>query len=167
MKIMIMGSGGVGGYFGARLAAAGSDVTFIARGAHLAAIRDHGLQVESLLGNTEVRPAKVTGDPAGVGTADVIFLAVKLWDTEDAVRGIRPAVGPQTAVISFQNGVLKDDVLRSVLGSAPVMDRGKLDLTDAEFAAVSSDIPPIPLNADARLAMSGYMERQFTKMLTS
>jgi 2-dehydropantoate 2-reductase len=121
MKIMIMGSGGVGGYFGARLAAAGSDVTFIARGAHLAAIRDHGLQVESLLGNTEVRPAKVTGDPAGVGTADVIFLAVKLWDTEDAVRRIRPAVGPQTAVISFQNGVLKDDVLRSVLGSAPVM----------------------------------------------
>ena len=78
MRIAILGSGGVGGYFGARLAAAGSDVCFIARGAHLAAMRAHGLRVESPLGNLHLPQVNVTDDPAAVGPADIVFFAVKL-----------------------------------------------------------------------------------------
>lgn len=121
MKILVIGAGAVGGYFGVRLAAAGTDVTFVARGAHLAAIRDEGLRVESPLGNAHVRPAKVTDDPTSAGIVDVVLVAVKLWDTEAAAQRIRPVVGPGTAVISLQNGVQKDAVLRSVLGEGAVV----------------------------------------------
>lgn len=121
MRIAIMGSGGVGGYFGARLAQAGEDVCFVARGAHLAAMREHGLRVESARGDTHLARPNVTDDPAGLGTADVVLVGVKLWDTEAAARAIAPLVGPDTAVVSFQNGVQKDEILREVLGEAPVM----------------------------------------------
>jgi 2-dehydropantoate 2-reductase len=121
MKILVMGAGAVGGYFGARLAAAGSDVTFVARGAHLAAIRDQGLRIESPLGNVHVKPAKVTDDPTSAGIVDAALFAVKLWDTEEAAERLRPVVAPGTAVISLQNGVQKDEVLRSVLGSEAIV----------------------------------------------
>lgn len=125
MKIAVMGSGAVGGYFGARLAAAGADVTFIARGSQLDAIRKEGLAVHSATGNVLVQPAKATDDPATIGPVDVVLFAVKLWDTEHAARAIRPLIGTapghDTAVISFQNGVEKDDVLRSVLGPEHVI----------------------------------------------
>ena len=121
MKILVMGAGAVGGYFGACLAAAGSDVIFVARGAHLAAIRDQGLRVESPLGNVHITPAKVTADLASAGTVDVVLFAVKLWDTEEAAERIRPVVGPGTAVVSLQNGVQKDEALRSILGPEAIV----------------------------------------------
>jgi 2-dehydropantoate 2-reductase len=121
MKIAVMGAGGVGGYFGARLAQAGCDVSFIARGAHLAALRERGLVVESKLGNVSLPKVRATDDPAALGFVDVILIGVKLWDTEAAVRAISPIVGPTTAVLSLQNGVQKEDVLRRVLGSGPII----------------------------------------------
>jgi 2-dehydropantoate 2-reductase len=121
MKIAIMGSGGVGGYFGARLAQAGCDVAFVARGTHLAAMRDRGLSVESPLGNVHLPHARVTDDPATIGPVDFAFICVKLWDTESAVRAIAPIVGPETAVISFQNGVQKDEILQRAFGERRVM----------------------------------------------
>ena len=116
-----MGSGGVGGYFGARLAEAGCDVGFIARGAHLAAMRERGLVVESKLGNASLPKVRATSDPSTLGSVDVVLIAVKLWDTEAAVRAISPIVGPTTVVLSLQNGVQKDDVLRRVLGTGPIL----------------------------------------------
>ena len=121
MRIAIMGAGGIGGYFGARLALSGSDVTFIARGHHLAAMRDHGLRVESELGDMHVAPVQATDDPATISEADLVIVGVKLWDTEQAARQILPLTKRGAAVISFQNGVQKDDILRSVLGDAPLL----------------------------------------------
>ena len=121
MKIAVMGSGGVGGYFGARLAQAGCDVSFIARGAHLAALRERGLIVESKLGNVSLPKVRATDDPTALGSVDLVLIGVKLWDTEAAARAISPIVGPTTAVLSLQNGVQKDDVLRSILGDGPII----------------------------------------------
>src|SRR4051812_17278184 len=99
MRIAIMGSGGLGGYFGARLAQGGADVHFIARGRHLEAMRSSGLRVE---GPDPIHVPKVhaTDKPSEVGVADVVMLCVKLWDTEQAIEQIRPMVGPDTAVVS-------------------------------------------------------------------
>lgn len=121
MKIAVMGTGGIGGYFGAKLANAGCDVAFIARGAHLAAIKAHGLKVTSPLGNIDLKQAKATDDPREVGAADVVVFGVKLWDTEPAAAAIRPLIGKDTAVISFQNGVVKDDILTATLGRKAVV----------------------------------------------
>ena len=116
MKIAIMGAGGVGGYFGARLAAAGEDVWFIARGAHLDAMRRDGLQVLSANGDVLVKPCKATDRPAEVGTADLVIVAVKLWSTQAALEDAKPMVGPDTAVVSFQNGVVAVDQIAQVYG---------------------------------------------------
>ncbi|OYV96238.1 MAG: 2-dehydropantoate 2-reductase [Acidobacteria bacterium 21-70-11] len=105
MKIAIIGAGGVGGYFGARLAASGEDVTFIARGAHLEAMRKNGLRVLSALGDLTLEQVTAESDPARVGQVDVVMVAVKLWSTDDAMQTAKPLVGPATGVISFQNGV--------------------------------------------------------------
>ena len=120
-RFAIMGSGAVGGYFGGRLAAAGFDVVFIARGAHLAAIRARGLAIESALGDVRIDPAKATDSPAEVGPVDVVLFATKLWDTESAGAACRPLIGPQTAVISLQNGVEAEARLAAMLGPAHVM----------------------------------------------
>lgn len=121
MKIAIMGSGGVGGYFGARLAKAGAEVSFIARGAHLAAMREHGLKVESELGDIHLPKVSVTEDPRTIGKVDLVLFSVKLRDTEPAAQSIKPLFGPDTGIVSFQNGVQKDDILRAVFGDRPVM----------------------------------------------
>ena len=122
MKIAMMGSGGVGGFFGGRLAHAGCDVSFIARGAHLAAMRERGLVIESAArGDIRVPKVRATDDPAAVGPVDFVILSVKLWDTDSAIRQMRPMLKPGTAVLSLQNGVIKDDILRRELGDAPVM----------------------------------------------
>lgn len=122
MKIGVMGSGGVGGFFGMRLAQAGLDVTFIARGAHLAAMREHGLKIENpQLGDSLLADVKATDDPSQVGVVDVVLFAVKLWDTEAAARLIAPMVGPGTGVLSLQNGVLKDDTLKRIFPAEAVM----------------------------------------------
>ena len=120
MRIAIMGSGGLGGYFGARLACGGADVTFIARGAHLAAMREGGLSIEGP-GPIHLPQVKAVQDPAAVGACDVVVFGVKLWDTDEALRLIEPMVGPRTTIISFQNGVLKDESLRSAYGPARIM----------------------------------------------
>lgn len=116
MKIAMLGSGGVGGYFGARLAAAGEAVTFIARGAHLAAMRENGLKVKSGLGDVHIQPTDATDDTAAVGAVDTIVIAVKLWDTEAAGRAALPMIGPGTTVVSLQNGVECNDILGPIVG---------------------------------------------------
>jgi 2-dehydropantoate 2-reductase len=115
-----MGSGGLGGYFGARLALGGAEVHFIARGAHLQAMRSDGLRI---LGPQPLHVARVnaTDDARSVGPVDLVMLCVKLWDTEAALEQIRPLVGAQSAIVSFQNGVLKDQALRAAYGAGPVM----------------------------------------------
>jgi 2-dehydropantoate 2-reductase len=120
MRIAFMGAGGLGGYFGARLCKGGADVHFVARGAHLQAMRSEGLRVE---GPQPLHVTKVnaTDDPAEVGVVDFVMLCVKLWDTEEALRQLRPMVGPGTTLISFQNGVLKDDYLRAAFDPARIM----------------------------------------------
>ena len=120
MRIAIMGSGGLGGYFGARLADGGADVHFVARGTHLQAMRSHGLRVE---GPTAIHIPQVnaTNDPRDIGVADVVMLCVKLWDTDAALEQIRPLVGPATTIISFQNGVLKDQSIRAAYDQAHIM----------------------------------------------
>jgi 2-dehydropantoate 2-reductase len=117
-----MGSGGVGGFYGGRLARAGCDVTFVARGAHLAALRERGLTIENeSQGDIHLPAVKVTEDPADAGPVDLVLISVKLWDIEAAARAVKPAVGPQTAVLSLQNGVMKDDVLRREFGERAVL----------------------------------------------
>src|SRR5262245_53355420 len=118
-----MGSGGVGGFFGARLVKGGADVTFVARGAHLAAMRANGLMIESTEASQSLHLPKVqvTDDPGAIGPVDLVMFGVKLWDTESAARQLLPIMGPDTGLISFQNGVQKDDMLRPVLGDAAIM----------------------------------------------
>ena len=120
MRIAIMGSGGLGGYFGARLCEGGSEVHFIARGQHLQAMRSRCLSVE---GSTPIHipNVKATDDPKQIGHVDVVMLCVKLWDTEAALEHIRPMVGPDTTIISFQNGVLKDEYLRAAYAEPQIM----------------------------------------------
>ena len=120
MRIGIMGSGGLGGYFGARLAAGGADVHFIARGRHLEAMRREGLRIEGPQ-PLHVPRVQATNEPAEVGPVDFLLLGVKLWDTEQAIAQMRPMVGPRTTVISFQNGVLKDDYLRAAFPAQQLM----------------------------------------------
>ena len=100
-----MGTGGIGGYFGAKLAAAGEDVWFVSRGAHLKAMREHGLKVISTGGTFTVPSQKVTGDPASIGHSDVVLVCVKTYDTEEATRQISPLLTDDTIVLSLQNGV--------------------------------------------------------------
>jgi 2-dehydropantoate 2-reductase len=121
MRIAVMGTGGVGGYFGARLAQGGSDVVFVARGAHFAALRERGLIIESKLGDVSLPKVQATDDPSELGPVDLVLICVKLWDTEAAAHAVSAIVGPTTAVLSMQNGVQKDDVLRRILGSEPLL----------------------------------------------
>ena len=116
MRIAIVGAGGVGGYFGGRLAAAGADVTFLARGAHLEAMRARGLRIDSPKGDVHLARVKAESDPAAVGHADVVFFAVKLYDTGSALAMLPPLVGPDTIVIGFQNGVETVASLTGALG---------------------------------------------------
>jgi 2-dehydropantoate 2-reductase len=121
MRIAIVGAGAVGGYFGARLAQAGRDVTFIARGAHLDAIRARGLQVISpVLGDFTAR-ARAESDPAAVGPVDLVLFAVKAYDNAAAIPQLAPLVGPGTAVLTLQNGIDSTVQLAAALGEACVL----------------------------------------------
>ena len=111
-----MAAGAVGGYFGARLAAAGHHVAFVARGAHRDALRQEGLRIESALGNLHLKDINVTDDPKQVGPVDLVLFAVKLWDTETAGEQTRSLVGPRTRVITLQNGVDSVERLAPILG---------------------------------------------------
>ncbi len=116
-----MGSGGVGGYLGARLVRGGADVTFIARGPHLAAMRVNGLVIESAFEPIRLDKVSATDDPASVGPVDFVLFGVKLWDTETAARSLLPIFKPRTGIISLQNGVRKDEMLRTIFGADAVM----------------------------------------------
>jgi 2-dehydropantoate 2-reductase len=121
MRITIIGTGGVGGYFGARLAAGGCDIGFVARGAHLAALRDHGLVVESAEGDIRLPRIRVSEDPAELGVSDYVIICVKLWDTAAVLRAIQPVVRPETTVLSLQNGIDKEEVIGNAVGKERVM----------------------------------------------
>ena len=121
MRIAVIGAGGIGGPYGASLAKAGADVTFVARGAHLAAIRENGLRIEGDRGETHIRPARATDDIAGIGTVDIVLCCVKLWDLEVVAEQIRAIIGSQTAVIPLQNGIDAAQRLTSILGYDAVM----------------------------------------------
>jgi 2-dehydropantoate 2-reductase len=116
-----MAAGAVGGYFGARMAAAGHDVFFIARGAHRDAIQKNGLKIESVHGDLHLPKPNVTDDPAKVGPVDIVLFAVKLWDTETAAAAARPLLGPDSRLITFQNGIDSVDRISGVLGADRVI----------------------------------------------
>jgi len=120
MKIVVMGAGGVGGYFGGRLAQAGHEVSFVARGKHLEAIKAKGLALKSPVGDALLK-VKAAEDPAALGPADVILFAVKLWDTESASERLRPLTDQGAMVIPFQNGVESIERIGKVLGPERVM----------------------------------------------
>jgi 2-dehydropantoate 2-reductase len=121
MRIAVFGSGGVGGYFGGRLAQAGEDVVFIARGDHLKAMLKQGLRVDSVNGDFLVKPVQATDDPAQVGIVDVVLVCVKAWQVPDAAEAIRPMVGPDTVALPLQNGLEALAQLAAVLGNQHVL----------------------------------------------
>ena len=118
MRVAVFGAGGTGGYLGARLACGGLEVAVVARGAHLEAIRRHGLRVEGPRGGFTVAPVLATDDAAQVGTADVVLLGVKAWQVPEAARALRPLLGPETAVVTLQNGVEAPFQVAEALGAA-------------------------------------------------
>lgn len=121
MRIAVVGVGGVGGYFGGRLAQAGENVVFIARGEHLRALQTQGLRVESIRGDFAVQPAQATDDPASVGVVDVVLVGVKAWQVPEVARQMQPMVGPETIVVPLENGVEAPDQLAAVLGKQHVL----------------------------------------------
>lgn len=121
MRVAIFGVGGVGGYFGARLAASGADVSFIARGAHLAAIKNAGLTVESPFGNLQLTSVKATDKPAEIGPVDAVLFSVKLYDVESAAAALKPLLKPDTAVIALQNGIDAETSLGRIIGAQHVV----------------------------------------------
>ena len=121
MRIAVFGAGGAGGYFGARLARAGEEVVWIARGQHLEALRTRGLRVESIDGDFTLGPLEASDDPGQVRPVDAVLLGVKAWQVTDAARAMRPLIAEGTCVVPLQNGVEASDELRAVLGDRPVL----------------------------------------------
>jgi 2-dehydropantoate 2-reductase len=121
MRIAVIGAGGVGGGFGAALAKAGGDVTFVARGAHLAAMKQNGLKVQGGRGETHIVPTKATDNPAEIGPVDIVLFCVKLWDVESAGERIKPLIGKGTAVIPLQNGIDSHERLLPIIGGEALM----------------------------------------------
>lgn len=121
MHIVVYGTGGAAGYLGARLAQAGEEVSFIARGEHLQAMQTNGLRVDSLKGDMHIQPIRAFAKPALAGIADVVLLGVKTWQVESAARAMGPLLGPKTAVLPLQNGVEAPDQLAAILGPEHVL----------------------------------------------
>ncbi|MDA1331734.1 MAG: 2-dehydropantoate 2-reductase [Proteobacteria bacterium] len=121
MRIAVVGAGGVGGYFGARLSEAGEDIVFIARGEHLAAIRCKGLKVYSALGDMHLTNVQCTDDTHEIGPVDIVIIAVKLWATDEAIKAVKPLLKPETGIISLQNGIVAEDKLKEVYPGKYVM----------------------------------------------
>jgi 2-dehydropantoate 2-reductase len=133
MRIGVMGTGAIGGYIGARLSSVGAQVTFVARGLHLAAIRERGLRVTSPLGDVQVHPASATDDPAAIGQVDVVLLGTKLFDVEAAAVAISPLLGPDTVVVCLQNGVDTPEIVARRYGARRVV--GGVVLINGEITA--------------------------------
>ena len=121
MRIVIVGAGGTGGYFGAKLAKAGEDVTFLARGAHLAAIREHGIRIRSKIEGEWSVKVRAVDSFANERPADLVLFCVKSFDTESAAEAIKPVIGPATGVLSIQNGVDNEDKIARIIGAGHVL----------------------------------------------
>ncbi|OXM60513.1 2-dehydropantoate 2-reductase [Amycolatopsis vastitatis] len=121
MKIAVLGTGGVGGYFGGRLAKAGHEVSFVARGEHLAALKRGGLQVASVVGDFVATPARATDDTSEIGEVDYVVLGVKTWQLPPAIAALKPLLGPDTAVVTTQNGVEAPQQVADVIGREAVL----------------------------------------------
>ena len=142
MKIAVFGTGGVGGTFGARLAERGHEVHFIARGRHLAAMRERGLRVEGARGALHLNPVHASDDPATIGPVDLVLFCVKLWDTEATAPRCAPMIGADTAVLTLQNGVDAPEVLARALGARHVMaGAAGIFATIAEPGLISQPAP--------------------------
>ena len=121
MKLLVMGAGALGGYFGGRLAAAGHDVAFVARGAHLAAMQKDGLRIESPRGDLYLPEVKAVADPADTGSAGVVLFMVKNYDVEGAAQAIKPVVGGSSVIVTLQNGVSAPERVRAILRKGQVV----------------------------------------------
>lgn len=137
MKVAIMGTGGVGGYYGGLLAQRGHDVAFLARGAHLQAIQAHGLQVKSIFGDFQINPASATDDPAQIGPVDLVLFVTKSYHTDQAAGAIKPMVGTETSVLSLQNGIDAVDRIGPVVGREHML-AGATWLSSGESATCST-----------------------------
>lgn len=156
MKIAVIGSGGVGGFYGLKLARAGHDVTFVARGAHLKAMRESGLHIENESGIIESLPSvKVTDDILGLAQPDLILIAVKMWDLEDVAAALKKIAGPHTAVLSLQNGVIKDLILKPIFGEQAVMGGVAYVATSIGRPGVIKQVGPMQ-----RIKLGEYNGRQ-------
>jgi len=170
MRIAIMGAGAMGGYFGARLAAAGNDVALIARGAHLAAIRANGLRLQSPKGDVHLPDIAATDDPASVGVVDVVMFMVKNYDVDAAAQAILPMLGADTMVVTCQNGVSAPERLAAVIGAdkvvpgvarfpgdiaAPGVIRHSADSDKLSFGEVDGRVSPRVLAFQQALTRAG------------
>ena len=140
MRIVVFGTGGVGGFFGGRLARAGEDVTFIARGEHLSAIKANGLKVDSTADDFLIYPAKATDDVSEVGETELVILGVKAWQVPEAARAVKPIVGPSTTMLPLQNGVDAVPQLVDELGQNNVIG-GSVGLSAMSLDQVIFDMP--------------------------
>jgi 2-dehydropantoate 2-reductase len=161
MRIAVMAAGAVGGYFGARLAAAGNDVVFFARGAHLEAIRRNGLHVKSLRGDLHLSDVVATDTAKGVAPVDVVLFAVKIWDNEKAAEIVKPLVGPNTRVITTQNGIDTVSMIEPILG------RGNVVPGLAQITAVISGPGEILHNSQFHLLAFGHPDRRADSTLAA
>ncbi len=161
MRIAVLGAGGVGGYFGARLAASGNDVTFIARGAHAAAMRERGLEVLSPLGDLHLQPVKLHEDWRTTGLVDIVLVAVKMYDLAAAAAAIKPLLTADTAVVPFQNGVEAQAILEQALGARYVCG-------GAAYIAAAIEAPGVirHVGKGARLVFGEARESQSWRLET-
>ncbi len=138
-----MGSGGIGGYFGARLQASGHDVTFMARGAHLAAMRAQGLSLRSALGDLAFAEVEATDQPSDIGIVDAVLFTVKLYDTETAAEAIKPLIGKETAILTLQNGIESAGILSRILGRDHVLPGSAYIVSNITAPGVVNHIGPL------------------------
>jgi 2-dehydropantoate 2-reductase len=172
MRIAIMGSGGMGGYYGGLLAQRGHDVTFIARGKHLDAIRSNGLQVKSVFGDFQIKPAQATDEPGEVGPVDLVLVCTKTYDTDEAAPEILPMVAPETTILSLQNGIDATDRIGAVAGrdhmlagttwiSSAVEEPGVIKQV-SEFRRVVAGEPSGGISSRARSVVGTFGETGIT-----
>lgn len=159
MRIAVIGSGGVGGYFGGLLAASGQDVVFVARGAHLAALQSQGLTIDSPVRPLKNQPVRAVASLVGEAPADLVLIAVKLWDTEQAIAAAKPVIGAETAVASLQNGIAAPDLVKAAFG--PDHTLGGVAQISAEIAA-----PGVirHVGAMARMLLGEFDRRQSERL---
>lgn len=161
MRIAVMAAGAVGGYFGARLAAAGNDVVFFARGAHLEAIRNQGLRIKSVRGDLHLKDVTATDTARGIAPVDVVLFAVKIWDNEKAAEIVKPLVGSDTRVITAQNGIDTASMVEPILG------RGHVVPGLAQITAVISEPGEIVHNSQFHLLAFGHSDRRDDQTLSA